>query len=339
MSHMVYQIGDEDSMAYVGQLPWHGLGQKLDPDMPLEIWMKKAHMDWQVERAPVQFSLPFGFREQAIRMNMEKRHVLYRSDNMEPLSVVSDRFKIVQPTQILEFYRDLIEKHDFSMETAGTLDDGRRVWALAKTGRDCRIMGQDAIEGYLLLMTAYDASLSTTAKFTTVRVVCNNTLEMAVDSTMQNQHGKFLQVKVPHGAVWDPDKVKFDLGLVDQVWDRMQDRIFQMASTKVSLEQAVKFFAKLYKEDFCETEVLEDSDMKKVHALVDAYIQGPGADFASSKGTIWGMMNAVSYMTDHLHNARSDNNRFKYSMISAGAGMKRKAWIAADELIEELKAA
>jgi phage/plasmid-like protein (TIGR03299 family) len=337
--HKVYQIDGEDSMAFVGELPWHGLGNALDPDMPLEIWMKKAHMDWTVERSPVRYNLPLGFRDSMISIQMDNRHVLYRSDNMAPLSVVSNRFKIVQPEEILEFYRDLVDQHDFKMETAGTLDEGRRVWALAKTGKDCRIMGQDKIEGYLLLMTAYDASLATTAKFTTVRVVCNNTLEMAVDSTMQDKAGRFLQVKVPHGANFDATKVKFDLGLVNEVWSKMVDRVYQMASQRVSMDAAIKFFATLYQSNYMEKPVIEEVNMPKVDTLIQAYIDGPGATYASSKGTIWGLMNAVSYMTDHEHNARNANNRFKYATMAGGAALKRKAWIAADNLTSELMAA
>lgn len=339
MAHQVYKIDGEDSMAYVGELPWHGLGQKIDPDMPLEIWLKQAHMDWMVLRSKVNYDIPIGFRDASVKMAMKNRHVLYRSDNMAPLSVVSNRFKIVQPEEILEFYRNLVDQHDFKMETAGTLDEGRRVWALARTGKDCRIMGQDKIEGYLLLMTAYDASLATTAKFTTVRVVCNNTLEMAVDSTLKDKAGRFLQVKVPHGANFDAAKVQFDLGLVNQVWSKMVDRIYHMASQKVDMQQAIKFFASLYQSDFMEKEVVEEANMAKIDLLIQSFIDGPGTSYESSKGTVWGLMNAVSYMTDHKHNARSANNRFKHATMTGGAALKRKAWVAADNLTSELMAA
>lgn len=339
MAHLVYSINGEDSMAYVGELPWHGLGQKLDPDLPLEVWAKKAHLDWQVERAPVRYDVPMGYRDSSMQFALPTRHVLYRSDTHEPLSVVSNRFKIVQPEEILEFYRDLVEKHDFKLETAGSLDNGRRVWALAKTGKDARIMGVDKLEGYLLLMTAYDASLATTAKFTTVRVVCNNTLEMAVDSTMRDKAGRFMQVKVPHGANFDANQVKFDLGLVNQVWSKMVDRIYEMANTKINTQQAVKFFVELYGEDFIGMDTIEEKKLEKVEELVHYFNDSPGADMNSAHQTVWGLVNAVSYMTDHAHKARNKNNRFKHAVMTGGASLKRKAWAAADNLVNTLKAA
>src|SRR3546814_20756798 len=116
-----------------------------------------------------------------------EQKVLYRSDTKAPLAVVSKRFQVVQPGEILEFYRDLTEVGGFELETAGVLRGGRKFWALARTGQSVSLKGRDRVDGYLLLATACDGTLATTAQFTSVRVVCNNTLSIALGD---NQIGR-----------------------------------------------------------------------------------------------------------------------------------------------------
>ncbi|VWC41443.1 hypothetical protein BCO23253_07138 [Burkholderia contaminans] len=168
------------TMAYVGADPWHGLGNKLAPKQPLEVWARAAGMDWRIEEAEVRF-VAAGNRSLGSIHAFPEQKVLYRSDTKVPLSVVSSRYQVVQPEEILEFYRDLTEIGGFQLETAGGLKEGRKLWALARTGQSGMLKGKDEINGYLLLATACDGTLATTAQFTSVRVVCNNTLQIALD--------------------------------------------------------------------------------------------------------------------------------------------------------------
>src|SRR3546814_12556175 len=120
-----------------------------------------------------------------------EQKVLYRSDTKAPLAVVSKRFQVVQPGEILEFYRDLTEVGGFELETAGVLREGRKFWALARTGQSVSLKGRDRVDGYLLLATACDGTLATTAQFTSVRVVCKNTLSIALgDRSEERRVGK-----------------------------------------------------------------------------------------------------------------------------------------------------
>lgn len=131
-------------------------------------------MDWTIEEAEVRF-VTSGNRNLGSIHAFPEQKVLYRSDTKAPLSVVSARYQVVQPAQILEFYSDLTEVGGFELETAGVLKAGPKLWALAKTGQSATLKGRDTVNGYLLLATACDGSLATTAQFTSVRVVCNNT--------------------------------------------------------------------------------------------------------------------------------------------------------------------
>ncbi len=101
MAHLVAQ------MAYVGQEPWHGLGNQLTPGQLLEVWQSEAGMDWTIEKADVRYVA--GSDNIGSIHAFPDQKVLYRSDTKAPLSVVSRRFNVVQPREVIEFYRDLVE--------------------------------------------------------------------------------------------------------------------------------------------------------------------------------------------------------------------------------------
>ena len=119
-----------NTMAYVGQQPWHGLGNQLSPKQPIEVWAKQAGMDWQIEETEVRFVSGSAGSNLGSIHSFPEQKVLYRSDTKAPLSVVSSRYQVVQPREILEFYRDLTDVGGFELETAGVLKDGKKLWAL-----------------------------------------------------------------------------------------------------------------------------------------------------------------------------------------------------------------
>lgn len=152
MAHLVEQ------MAYVGATPWHGLGTRLTQKQPLEVWQREAGMNWQIQDSPVHFKADTVGNLGTIHSFPEQK-VLYRSDTKAPLSVVSNRYQVVQPREVLEFYRDLTEVSGYELETAGILKGGRKFWALARTGQTTALKGNDQVNGYLLLATSCDGTL------------------------------------------------------------------------------------------------------------------------------------------------------------------------------------
>lgn len=335
MAHLVYTTEGEASMAYVGELPWHGLGQKLPEDAPLEVWAKKAHLEWGVGESVVQYHIP-GFRDMPIGFSFDNRKTLYRTDTMEPLEVVSKNYRVVQPIEILEFYRDLVENYGWKMHTAGSLDEGRRVWALAKMCGDVRIKGQDRIEQYALLATSYDKTLSTTFMPTSVRVVCNNTLSFAYDSPGDGC------IKIPHCDKFDPNRVKIEAGLLDDTFGQFTDKIDKMSGIHVTEDFAVRFFMNLMHDermgdDYTDV-MVEGPKSKAIDAMIDQYSSGLGSDLVSSDETLWGLLNAVTAYVDHDKPARTINNRFKAGQWGPGAAIKKAAWAAASDYMEKLAA-
>lgn len=313
MAHYVEQ------MAYVGQAPWHGLGSALSPKQPIEVWQKEAGMNWRIEDSPVHFKANTVGNLGSIYTFPEQK-VLYRSDTKAALSVVSQRYQIVQPHDVLEFYRDLTEVSGYELETAGVLKGGRKFWALARTGQTAALAGNDEVNGYLLLATSCDGTLATTATPTTVRVVCNNTLTIALD-------GASRAIKVPHSTRFDPQAVKKQLGIAVSQWDEFMHRMHMLAERRVQWPEAMSFFLSV----LCDTppnspipEVLpNERALRKVQSLYEG--QGRGSTLQSAKGTAWGLLNAVTEYVDHERRARSSEYRMDSAWFGQGAVIKQRA--------------
>ncbi|APC69672.2 DUF932 domain-containing protein [Ralstonia pseudosolanacearum] len=315
------------TMAYVGQTPWHGLGNQLSPRQPVEVWAKQAGMNWQIEETEVRFvSGSAGSSLGSIHAFPEQK-VLYRSDTKAPLSVVSARYNVVQPAEILEFYRDLSEVGGFELETAGVLKEGRKFWALAKTGQTGLLKGKDKVDGYLLLATACDGTLATTAQFTSVRVVCNNTLQIALgDGTGV--------VKVPHRSQFDAAAVKRQLGIAVSSWDSFMARTKALAERKVTDTAAETFFRRVLTyptTNLADRIVVNERAIKAVGELYAG--SGKGADLPSAAGTAWGLVNSITEFVDHHRRARSDDHRLDAAWFGQGAALKQKAWDEALKLV------
>lgn len=314
------------SMAYTGSMPWHGLGNFLLSKQPLEVWAKQAGMDWQIDHAEVRYSP--DEHNAAVAHSYPEQKVLYRSDTQAPLSVVSSRYQVVQPREVLEFYRDLTEVGGYELETAGVLKGGKKFWALARTGQSTRLRGGDEVNGYLLLATACDGTLATTAQFTSIRVVCNNTLAIALGASKG-------AVKVSHRSRFDPEAVKCQLGIATSSWDAFMTRIKALSECKVSPAMVERYYRRvLDRPEVPETPALPERSDRTLKALNDLFQgRGMGADLASASGTAWGMLSAVTQFVDHERRARSLDHRRDAAWFGAGAMLKQKAWEEALQLV------
>lgn len=314
------------TMAYAGEVPWHGLGNQLARKQPIEVWARQAGMDWNIESADVRFVA--GNNGLGSIHAYPEQKVLYRSDSKAPLSVVSARYQVVQPREVLEFYRDLTEAGGFELETAGVLKDGKKLWALAKTGQEVVIRGADRVQGYLLLATACDGTLATTCQFTSVRVVCANTLHLA----LADGSGA---VKVPHRTQFNAQAVKRQLGIAVSSWDSFMVRMRMLSERKVKPTQAHDYFRRLL--DMPALAAAEskpqpnDRALRAIQALYDG--KGMGADLPSASGTAWGLVNAVTQYADHERRARSADHRLDSSWFGAGAALKQRAWEEAIKIV------
>ena len=320
MAHLI------ESMAYVGETPWHGLGNELSPKQPLEVWAREAGLDWRIESSDVSY-MSSNDKGHNLIMPFAENKVLYRSDNLEPLSVVSQRYQEVQPREILEFYRDLTEQSDFELETAGVLKGGRKLWALARTGQSASLRGGDVSNGYLLLATACDGTLATTAPFTNIRVVCNNTLAVSL------ANGSGGVVKVPHSTSFNAEMVKQQLGVSVKQWEEHIYEMKQLSERRVTQADAANYLSRVFNDQDNDL-ILFNSAKKQKDAVPNAKAmnkvmqmfngQGRGADLDAARDTAYGLLCSITEYVDHERRAMSTDNRLNSAWFGAGAKLKQK---------------
>ena len=329
-------------MAWVGERPWHGLGAELAPGASMAEWRTASGLDWQIQRSN-EF-----FYYNGTLIDNPGNVVLHRSDNGFRLGNVSDSFKEVQPAEVLDFFADLCSTHGLTMDTAGTLMDGRRFWALANTGRVADAGTNDKLRQFVLLMTAADGTLATTAKNTAIRVVCNNTLTSALAS------GK-AEFKVNHRSRFVATAAKAALGFTLQDgadgFDAMVARLTAMNTVLVNEEEAKAFFVSLVRppkpEEVKATENLMDKDgfaallampsiselsdddrsPRGLDDLMDAYVHAPGA----MPGTARGLVEAATYYIDHVRGTDTDK-RMASAWTGQGDTFKTTAYNRAGSL-------
>ena len=311
MAHMIDTTTGRAAIAYAGETPWHKLGQQLTPGASIETWTREAGLAYTVLESPVLYKTEAASAPEVFK----GRKVLHRSDTGGALAVVSDGYHVVQPAEVMGFFEKLVEIGGFQLETAGVLSHGKRVWGLARVNDGAEIIGGDVVRPYVLLGTSYDGTMATVAKFTSIRVVCNNTITAAL--------GSGESVRVLHSERFDADRVRQDLGIVADAWERFLIQSRQLAGDPLSAIDADMFVRSLlepYKSPG--VPVSESRAYRRILELFNG--KAIGSDIPGVVGTRWGMLNAVTELVDH-ERGRSDNTRIESAWFGTGAALKNRA--------------
>jgi phage/plasmid-like protein (TIGR03299 family) len=312
----------EASMAYVGEVPWHGLGKRVPADLTPEQMLKAANLDWTVEKIPLFYNTESG-------PVMTNERALVRSTDKKLLTVVSEAWKPVQNLEAFEFFNDFVHAGDMEMHTAGSLRDGKMVWAMAQIKESFELFGGDKVDGYLLFSNPHEFGRSIDVRFTPVRVVCNNTLTLAIEGEHKNS------VKVNHRSVFDADEVKATLGIARDQLAKYKEQALFLGSKKFMKENLVEYFNRVFP-TMSKDQVTAD-DMRKVpisrqaEEAVSVLHTQPGARFA--EGSWWHAFNTVTYLTDHVL-GRNNDTRLTSAWYGQNRVRKEKALELAIEYAE-----
>lgn len=318
MAHLIDFTKQRPAIAYVGNVPWHGLGQQVNHDLPLKDWIVAAGLNYEVEKKQLFTRHP---DISGAYLEIPSRRALVRDDTDGVLAVVSDRYQPVQPREVVFFFERLVNELGFRLDVAGALSDGKRVWALAKTNRGIGLTNDDVMETYLLLATSYDGQLATTARYTSVRVVCNNTLELAYG-------GGSRVVSVPHSTEFKAATVHTELNLL-QAEEQFGNDLDLFATKAISRRQAIDFLVELLNPGAGEDgEIKVTPTLKTLTQLLDT---APGHDTRAARGTVWGTLNTVTYFCDHVRRARNDGTRLNSSWFGESERLKKRAYDLAKE--------
>lgn len=271
-----------ETMAYAGEVPWHGLGVKVIDDLTPAQMLEKAGLDWTVEKVPTYID----FNNQKIPT---EDSALVRSTDGKILSVVSGEWNPVQNHEAFDFFNDFVMEGDMKMHTAGSLKEGKNVWALAKVDNDFEILNGDKVEPYLLFSNPHEYGKCVDIRFTAIRVVCNNTLTLALGGTSD------LVVRLNHRGAFDADMVKRTLGIAKTKMNTYKEAAEFLSTKRYNPETLHNYLKEIFPALSKENKDVMSRPAEQVLAVMDTQ---PGAEFAP--GSWWNAFNGVTFTTDHL---------------------------------------
>ncbi len=309
MAHEVEQ------MFVVGAAPWHNLGRKFEVPPSLEEALVAAGLDWKVTTEPL-FS---GAKEQVEAM------LTRRSSDNSILGVVGPTYTPLQNTEAFDFFKPFIDEKAAQIETAGSLRHGKRVWVLAKINRDPMVIkGNDVVEKYVLLSNSHDGTLAVRVGFTPVRVVCNNTLSMAINS----EASKLIRIKHTKNVAANLESVQEIMNLADSEFEATANQYRMLTQKDINSKDLEKYVKLVFNTTAKLVEaggnVEELNNKRIIQQIVPLFEKGRGNDMKEIKGTMWAAYNAVN---EYLQYERgSDNsNRMDNMWFGDSARLNKKA--------------
>lgn len=340
MSHEI------ETMAYAGATPWHGLGEYVTDDLSIEQWLRKAEIDWNVEKVPMFTQLPTGEFIPA-----KGSFALRRDSDNSVLDVVGHQYNPIQNSEAVEFFREFADAAEIRIETLGSLQGGRRVWALARLQEDFRV-GGDILHSYVLLSNPHIHGETFRIFSTPVRVVCMNTLRQAIKA----QGGYYLNHKREFN-VHERNEARRVTGLALAHQRSIAARMTRLAEVQYTERDLLKFVAAISDTKVKEAPPVDsliditqaspeviDAVLKSVEiasfseadlnrpgkAILEAVFNSPGANQPEARGTWYGALNGVTYYFDH-EAGRGADSRLTSAWFGAGAVKKDKALVLAEQ--------
>jgi phage/plasmid-like protein (TIGR03299 family) len=336
MAHLV------ETMAYTGERPWHKLGVPVPAGLtPAEIAVL-AGLDWPVEKRSL-----FAVGDNGEVSDVTENFALVRTTDGRVLDVVGSRYTPTQNLDALDFFKRFTESGDMTMDTAGSLAGGRRIWGLASICDGFTLRGGDEVKGYLLLCSPHIQGEAFTVKLTAVRVVCYNTLTSALRGTGP-------AFRMSHLYTFDADRKDAAcevLGLATAQLRDMESKAKVLSSAHAEHQRVVEYVAQLsgskVLDAVIETEAaacmpaldavitateadtslrgFRETDLNKAgKTILDAILSAPGSDLASARGTWWGALNGVTYAADHQF-GRTEDSRLTSAWFGKRAQLKSAA--------------
>jgi len=314
MAHMIEEINGVAQMAYAGDVPWHGLGKRVPNDLTPDQMLEAAGLDWTVRMVPAFAEI----NDQKINVG---HSALVRSMDDKVLDVVSNDWNPVQNQEAFEFFNEFVAAGHMEMHTAGSLKDGQIVWGLAKVKDGFELFNGDQVDSYLLFTNFHKYGCSTDVRFTPIRVVCNNTLTLSLNSKVEKM------VKFSHRRKFNPETAKEMLGIASDKLMKYKEMASFLGSKKAKNEDIVEYFKRVFPVT-SQKDVSKKEISKNAKLALDIMETQPGASFA--EGSWWQPFNSVTFLIDHLA-GRTNDNRLTSAWYGQGRNIKN---VALEQAIE-----
>jgi len=322
-ANLLIQNG-EASMFYIDEVPWHGLGTKLDKPATAQEAITAAKLDWPVVKLPLfagSKHIPVPDRFAVVR---KTGNLVARTDPV--LGVVSNEYAPLQNREAFAFFDPIVGQDAAIYHTAGALGQGERVWILAKLPGHIRVVGDDITEKYLLLSNSHDGKSSVQIKFTPVRVVCQNTLTLALND------GPVCRV-IHHADIHDKLKQAHEmLGIITERFDEMERSFQAMSRVQVNRQRLGEYLATVYsdsKEPDRQELVQRDRNWSEYF-----FDQGRGNQLQGVAGSLWAAFNGVTEWQDHRQTRQNSNQRLHSAWFGKSSRTKARAFSVAQDKIQ-----
>ena len=279
-----------ESMFYTREKPWHGLGTKVEEAPSSKDALRLAGLDWRVVQEPVYTR---G------RTKIPGYMANIRDSDRKVLGVVSERYRIIQNEEAFSF-TDALLGRGVRYETAGSLQEGRKVWLLARLPREY-IMSGEHISPYLVFSNTHDGSGAVKVALTPVRVVCNNTLNLALDTAKRSWS------MIHTGNIRDKIKEAEDtLFRAEKYMERLGKEFEDLRGREVTDGQIREYIEQLLPIEEDATPIQSRNIIRLRKDMERRYFDAP--DLQDVGGNAYRFINAVSDFATHARPLRRTAN-------------------------------
>ena len=316
MSHNLNINNGRASIAYAGETPWHRLGQKVNGAFDAATALREGGLDFTVEKVAVCTADD--------RNPIPDRFALRRTDTRDVLGMVTDFYQPLQNREAFGFFDAVFGKGKARYEVAGVLGKGEKVWLLAKLPGDFAVAGVDPVGKFLLLSNGHDCNEPIRARFTPIRVVCQNTLNAALRGTES-------EIRIQHiGDVQGKLEVAGKLLKAAGLYFSELETVFGGFVKRQLTERVLtNYVTRVVTGSVQKMEDLTKPAQKTVDRILALHEVGMGSDLKNVRGTLWGAYNAVTEHIDHDRAAKG----IGYMGFGRGAEIKARAFTAAQDMI------
>lgn len=294
MAHEIDQTTGRAAVFVTGQAAWHKLGSVVSTAQTSEDAIGLAGLNWGVELRKMYADDGKGGQSE-----VAGSFATCRNDTNAVLGVVGNWYKPFQNAEAFDFMDTIVGEKLAMFETAGALRGGRRVWMMARLPREVRAAGDDVIHPYVLLTNSHDGTSGLRIIPTSVRVVCQNTLNLALGRAGQSEGLTIVHTASLEARVADARR---KLGIISARFDRFDGQVQQLVRRRMTTAELGTFFAKL----------VADRSEKQQLKLIERFsanLHNERNEMTGIKGTAWAAYNAVSEWADHEIAVRGDSER------------------------------
>ena len=299
-----------ETMAWAHEVPWHGLGNRVEGEVTCDEMLVASGLNWTVEEIPCFINVDG-------KQVPVERKALVRSTDKRVLTVTGMNWRPFQNKDAMEFFREWTNIGGCTLETAGSLRGGKIIWALARVSAGFILPGRDAVKAYILLVSPHEVGKASTVRTTTVRVVCANTLAMA-----GGVQGKNAEYRQSHIYNFDTSAAKASVQLVKEEVAKMELDSLALQQLKMSQYDTVRVLAEFFQPALPNNtehnieELINEPDARsaRLQKVLWATEKAPGA----TPGNGWGVLNGVTFWADHMAGNSKDSRLFNSWLGEAG---------------------